>query len=331
MTKFDIHLFFSQKNEFISVNYSMDKGTSTYQMTETQFGIIKVLVYFDLFQYPLKMEEIKRFFATNNVSFESLETAIKELERLDFVYHLNGFYTLHNQPELVERRLLGNERAKEMMKKVPFYSRLIASFPFVRCISLSGSLSKNYVEEDGDIDYFIITEVNRLWLCRTLLVLFKKIFLFNSHKYFCVNYFIDQIHLEIEEQNVYTAVEVATLLPTYNAPLFEKFQAHNPWVQSYFPNITTNTPTYIDAPLFPRLKKAIEWLFSGRLGDKLDDWLLKRTFQHWQEKFSDFDPDQFGIALKSKKHTSKHHPNNFQKRVLDAYTEKVKSWQKWTI
>ncbi|MEZ5195381.1 MAG: hypothetical protein R2764_02960 [Bacteroidales bacterium] len=86
------------------------------------------------------------------------------------------------------------------MLKAKRFSTFISNFPYVRGISLSGSLSKGYIGDDPDIDYFIITKENRLWLSCTMLIAFKKIFLFNSCKYFCVNYFIDTNNLEIEEK-----------------------------------------------------------------------------------------------------------------------------------
>ena len=85
-------------------------------------------------------------------------------------------------------------------------------FPFVRGVFLSGSISKGFMSESDDIDYFIITAPGRLWLTRTLLILFKKIFLFNSFRNFCLNYFIDSENLYIPEHNRYTATEIVFLI-----------------------------------------------------------------------------------------------------------------------
>ena len=79
-------------------------------------------------------------------------------------------------------------------------TKFISKFPYVRAILLSGSISKGYMDKDSDVDYFIITQPNRLWVTRLLLMLFKKIFLFNSRKVFCINYFVDSEKLEIEEK-----------------------------------------------------------------------------------------------------------------------------------
>jgi hypothetical protein len=87
-------------------------------------------------------------------------------------------------------------------------------FPFVRGIGISGSLSKNYADEDADIDFFIITSRNHLWIARTFLHGLKKLsFLVGKQDWYCMNYFIDEEALVIAEKNIFTATEVVTLKP----------------------------------------------------------------------------------------------------------------------
>ena len=145
-----------------------------------------------------------------------------------------------NEESIIQNRKINEERAKKSDKKIKQYSKLICSFPFVENVCISGSLSKGILTADGDIDYFIICQPNRLWLCRTLLILYKKIFLLNSKKYFCVNYFIDTDTFVIPDKNIYTATEIATLIPINNISLFNRFVNENLWVYKQFPNINEN-------------------------------------------------------------------------------------------
>ncbi len=91
------------------------------------------------------------------------------------------------------------------------------------------------MHEDGDIDFFIITKADRLWICRTLLVLYKKVFLLNSRKYFCVNYFVDENNLKIKDKNMFTAIEVKHLLSVYNPELIGHFKEINNWTNEFIP------------------------------------------------------------------------------------------------
>ena len=56
----------------------------------------------------------------------------------------------------------------------------------------------------------IITAPHRLWVGKDLLMLFKKIVLFNSKNIFVLNYFIASDNMNIEERNIYTLTEIVT-------------------------------------------------------------------------------------------------------------------------
>src|SRR5579859_7049866 len=165
------------------------------------------------------------------------EFALKYLVIDRTVYHFGKFYTLKNDYFLVERRLQGNARAAKMMVTAKKVSSLLARFPFVKGIAISGSLSKNFADEDSDIDLFIIAAKNRLWIARTLMHCFKKLaFLVKREHYFCMNYYIDEEELQIREKNIYTAIEIATLMPVNGDTTFEQFYMSNNWTRNYLPN-----------------------------------------------------------------------------------------------
>jgi hypothetical protein len=291
--------------------------------------LLKSLLYFGIFQYPLTLKELKRFCRTLT-SIEEVELELDFLEKGGYVKQKDGFYSTGDQDIdlMVERRLKGNIKAEEMLKMARRYSKLISYFPFVRGISLSGSLSKGYADEKSDVDYFIITEPGRLWLCRMLLVLFKRVFLFNSHKYFCVNYFIDTQNLEISDKNLFTATELTTLIPTCNTSLHRKLMQANPWVKGFFPNTLLETVSGETIPANNSLvKRSIEKIFQGKLGDKLDGYCFKITIAKWKKKFKNFSDTEFELNLRSKKNVSKHHPRGFQIKVLKALDEKVKGFE----
>src|SRR5688572_30443736 len=176
-------------------------------------SILKVLAYFDIFQYPLTKAEIRKFLgkALPEVNFEeSLQLMVNN----QTVFLYNDFYSLHNNSLLAFRRKEGNSRAEKLVPKAFRIGRFLFRFPFVRAVCISGSLSKNFADEKADIDFFIITKTGRLWIARTIMHLFKKITFLTGHQhYFCMNYYIDEKALLIEEQNIFTAIEVATLVP----------------------------------------------------------------------------------------------------------------------
>lgn len=160
------------------------------------------------------------------------------------------------------------------------------------------------------------------------MILFKKLFLLNSHKYFCINYLVDEYHLGIEDKNFYSALETLTLMPIYNYPLFEKFKKANTWVHRYFPNFPFRDSSRVVNPGYPTLKKLTEPLFPGKAGDLLDHWFMKLTVAFWKRKFGQKNPELFKNALRSRKYVSKHHPRDFQEKVLNRHREKLREFEK---
>ena len=59
------------------------------------------------------------------------------------------------------------------------------------------------------------------------------------------------------------------------------------------------------------------------LGDELDEWCMLRTLHRWRYRFAEFDRRKFDLALRTRRYVSKHHPRNFQERVLSAFQERV--------
>ena len=278
--------------------------------------LLKPILYFSLFKYPLTEEEIFNF--SKATSKEQIKLDLNELVNDNIIYKIDDFYLTENNETLIKRRLEGNKMAKNIYQKALTVSRLISKFPYVEGVGISGSLSKGYYDDDADIDFFIITSPKRLWIARTFLILYKKIFLLNSKKYFCVNYFISSNALEIEEKNIFTATELTTLLPMFGNGSFHKFYDENKWVENYLPNKTvTDGLSKLHVVKKPTTTKITEYFLDSRIGDWLDAAFLRITYKKWKIKFNHLEERQFNVAMKSTKNISKHHPLNFQHKVID--------------
>lgn len=287
----------------------------------TKRALLSALWYFEIFQHPLTANELFEF-ANCPDERPLLAEKLEELVQKGLIYQFGAYYQPANDPGWVPRRLDYNQRAALYLPIARRMARLIGAFPFIRAVFVSGSLSKNCMAPDGDIDYFLITEPGRLWLARTLLVVFKKLFLFNSHKYFCVNYFIDTEHLEIEDKNLFTATETKTLMPLYGREWYDRFTAANDWVKYYLPNFPWRSA---EAPPHRpgAFKKMAEWALNGRVGAWLDAQAMRLTVAYWRRKFRHFDESTFEGALRSRRYVSKHHPLYFQQRVMNAYLARL--------
>lgn len=284
-------------------------------------AVLKTLAYFAVFTYPLTREEIMAFCTELSATPEQVSGVLQTLVEQDTIFEFGIYFQLTNDDSWVSKRLDCNRRAASVLPIARRKARLIGQFPFVRSVFVSGSLSKHCMGPDSDVDFFIVTDPGRLWLARTLLVLYKKIFLLNSHQYFCVNYFVDTEHLEIEEKNLFTATESVTLLPMWGSESYADFHRANAWAWSYYPHFELRETDA--SPPYSRgfFKKSLEKIWAGKMGDWLDSKAMQLTVGYWKRKFRHFDHTTFDLALKSRRGISKHHPLHFQNKVLERYEE----------
>ncbi|MCB0855424.1 MAG: nucleotidyltransferase domain-containing protein [Bacteroidetes bacterium] len=305
----------------------MSQVTTKENLSLLESDFLKTLMYFDIFSYPLTLKEIFACSTVKEASLPQYYELADSLAEKGWIYQHDRFYGFSPDPEDVNRRKKGNLLARKMLQRAYWISRFIASFPFVRGVFLSGSITKNFMTKESDIDFFIVTKPGRLWIARTMLVMFKKVFLLNSHKYFCVNYFVDLNHLEIEEKNRFTATELVYLIPTYGAGEYLEFCKANPWARTIFPHFPLRDIQQIPQHRKWGIKWLLEWVFSGKLGEKLDQKFMRTTVNHWRGKFDHLTEIDWDLAMKSRKYVSKHHPQNFQLKVLTAHQEKMTQFE----
>jgi hypothetical protein len=299
---------------------------------KTENSILKTIAYFDMFRYPVTAQEIC-FFLDQNVNIIEVEAALELLTGNKQIYKLDDFYSLQPDRSLVERRRKGNERADELLRIAYRIGMTLYKFPFVKGVGISGSLSKNYADADADIDFFIITKTNRLWLARSFLHCLKKLsFLAGKQHWYCMNYFIDEQALLIAEKNIFTATEVVTLKPICGDTVIPKFFMTNRWAFTQFPNHPV--PVVVNGNDDRWYKKWLEKIFANRFGDWLDDQLMHITAERWTKKEIRHKLNSKGepIGLAIDKHYARPNPAHLQKKLLDMLEARLHAIeQKWSI
>jgi hypothetical protein len=283
--------------------------------------VIKTLLYFDIFNYPLKPDEVFHFLGVNSASEKDVSQALNMLADQQYLFQLRNFYSIQNDESLLARRLKGNQQAEKHLPIAGRKASLIAKFPFVRAVMASGSLSKNYMDEKSDLDFFVVTAPGRLWIARTLIVLYKRLVLFNSHKYFCANYFIDETHLEIEEKNQFTATELATLIPLYNGDVYLKLMEANTWIKDFFPNVQRRDVSLAARPVSSYFKNVLEKILDISW---LEKYFMNLSLKRWRRIYlNKYTREDFRVAFKTKDHVSKNHPNQYQSKIMSLYVQKL--------
>lgn len=212
---------------------------------ETRASIFKTLIYSDIFDYPLRKEEVWRFLISGkSVQRKEFEEELNRVSGAKLV-HLEGgdFYCLLGRGEIVKTRI---KRLKESNKKIISAKKIVkilSLVPTVSFIGISGALARKNSDAKDDIDIFVIARNKSLWITRLMLVLLlilmgqyrwrgKK----ESHKV-CLNMLIDEKVLEFENQDLYTAHEIIQLRPVFDRKnTYNKFLSANRWINKFLPN-----------------------------------------------------------------------------------------------
>jgi len=289
---------------------------------------VRTLLYYDIWKYPLTAGELRAFLPVRAGSPDEFREMLDSLVRTGALGEDRGYYFLPGAPRgMAEGRLRGERHARRMWFIARIVAHVMKRFPFVRGIFVSGDLSKNMTRRGSDIDFLILTEPGRLWIARTLLILFKKTFLLGSKKFFCVNSFAAVDNLGVTERNIYQATEIAQLKPLFNTQLFNSYIDANSWIREYFPNYHTGVLA------FPRaterrslLQRLAELPFSLLPSDRIDGSLMRAMERFWARRYPELDARTRGEIFLCAPGASRAYAGNYQGKILLAYQQKLRQF-----
>lgn len=213
-------------------------------------GSLFALYYHDLFSYPLKKRELKKWEAG------SFLTKVNESFWLDFqgkvISHKQGFFFFEGKKELITRRLLREKISQAKIKIARKAARFLAKIPWIWFVGVTGSLAMNSAHEEDDIDLMLITAPNTLWLMRPLSYFVLLINGFSLRRFgvkeekdqLCLNIWLDATKLTWEgRRNVYTAHEIAQIIPLVNKKkTYQQFLWKNKWFKNFWPRAAKVVP-----------------------------------------------------------------------------------------
>ena len=286
-------------------------------------AILNTLTYADLFDYALTPAEVHRYLIGVRTSREKIERALYDLSRLDGgLAHVDGFVALPRRQSAVASRLRWREHARGLWKRAEFYARILAHFPFVLMVAVSGGLAMDNAR-DNDIDLLIITAQGRLWLTRALAVsLVRFARLRGAH--LCPNFLLTENALALAEQNLYTAREVNQLVPLYGIAVFQKLRQQNSWTKTFLPNadgLNARRNEIQTGRIGGLCKRFAERMLGGRIGNAIERWEMSRKIAKLSAQIPK-DADQVVFSADACNGFFSGH----QRRVLNEYYERTKNY-----
>jgi len=212
-------------------------------MDSNKKAVFKTLLYSDIFDYPLKEEEVFLFLHEKKLSSQAVK---QTLGSLPGIVTKDGYSVLSGREALMTLRKRREQVSKTKKELALQVSTLLFLLPSVYCIGVSGGVSMENADKDDDIDLFVITAKGTLWTTRLWMLLFLQILGKrrkregrNVNNTICLNMLVDEEHLSFKQsrKDIYTAHEIVQLLPFYERKeTYKRFLDHNDWVYRLLPN-----------------------------------------------------------------------------------------------
>jgi predicted nucleotidyltransferase len=255
--------------------------------------ILKTLGYFDVQDRPLTLVELHNYLlgplpeeivgeGSSESSSESKILSVLENELAESVESEQGFYCLRGRKQIIFQRLANNYYSVKRLKRAKKYLPLARFVPFVRAVALSGSEALSTSKQGSDIDILLFVAPEKIWSARLLVTMLYQVLGIRRHgeiitDRFCLNHYIAGIRRIENDNNLYTAIEYAALIPFVGGDLVSRFQEINAdWIREYLPNfkVISRLPT-----TQPFIQKSAEFLISaffGKTSESLAAWFQKK-------------------------------------------------------
>jgi hypothetical protein len=244
-------------------------------------AILEALVYSDIFDYPLRIEELHRYLSV-------------PIDRSDLIAYLtddsgmfesqDGYYFLLGREKLINQRKKREIASRSLLNRAIWFGRILGSLPFIRMVAVTGSLALQNCDETADIDYLLVTTQGRVWTARAFALIFGRITaLFGN--IICPNLIISDQALEWKQQDLYSAHELCQMIPVSGREVYSRLRQINSWTNTYLPNAQTSgeLPTK-DIAVPSKLQTFFELPLRKKIGDRFEAWEMNRKIDRFKKQ-----------------------------------------------
>lgn len=295
-------------------------------------AILKTLAYYDIFGFPLKAWEVHKWLIGKSASLKQVEKKLKKLNqesRMSKARHLltqkvknqGDYYFLTKTKGLVRRRMKNEEISRRHLRTAKTVAWLFKGIPWVKLVGVSGSLAMMGSRKKDDIDLFIITGKNRIWITRLLLIFLTSLAgirrkrrekILSAAGKICINLILESDNLAQMKKNIYLAHEILQMHVLWQRDdIYSKFLHDNEWAFKYLPNWKSGIKTQ-NAKLKTKNYNA-KFKSFGFL-DRMEN--LAKAFQlKVMDKPSGQERIESGALY--------FHPEDKGKRILEEYRRKI--------
>jgi len=284
-------------------------------------ALIRSLCYSDIFDFPLKLDEIVRYAPNQAISIDEAEARLNTEGPLTGVIKRNGdFYYLEGRGDNCQRRLDREAESRQQLDSALRRLIPLQGIPFLRAAAITGALAAHNSPAGDDVDLLIITSRGRTWTAYFFLRLWRR---FGHNPDICFNVFISESDLVFHNQNLFYAREILGALPIFNSDVYERFIYANPWIFRIFPSwskIRSRDKYRLPvSPLWRRRQRYLERMLGGAFGD-LIDFLVNKV------QTKNLVKSNAKTSMRMRRNRIKLHKRDNRSPILSKYEQRVDAW-----
>ncbi len=245
-------------------------------------AILHTLLYADVFDCPLTLAEIQRYLIGPSLPAEAVQTALETSPWLTArVTRVNGYFAVRGRAEIGHLRDERRRHSAALWPAARRWGARMGALPFVRMVAVTGALAVDNSPPGDDIDYLLVTAPGRVWLARAFAVALVRLARLRGVE-LCPNYVLSQSALEQRQRDLYSAHDLAQMVPLVGHQVYAEMRRANRWAEGYLPHAH---PAPLPQPdLAPRgwvrlAQRLLEWPLSGWLGHALEAWERRRKLR----------------------------------------------------
>ncbi len=215
------------------------------QKQSLQKAIDHPIAFFELFNFPLTSWEIWRYssFCKNFSEFHEI-LLDNNNSRQDFLF-------FKQQMQNIDIRKKRYNYADIKFKKAMRITKIFRFIPWIKGVAIGNMIGSHNLKEKGDIDFFIVTAHNRIWISRFVCVMIAKFLRMRpspgkTKDKICLSFFVSEKKLNLQDfmlsrDDFYFIYWLTGLFPIYGKVCFwDDFYKANDWIENYLPNWRPN-------------------------------------------------------------------------------------------
>ncbi|MBI2984937.1 MAG: hypothetical protein HYY50_04935 [Candidatus Kerfeldbacteria bacterium] len=319
-------------------------------LSDLELAIGRTLAYFDVFDYPLTVRELRRWLyptsggqvsdvGSRKWAIEDVERALTEEPLRLMIGRQGDFVFLAGRQAIVEVRQQRARENERKWKRAMTTARYLELVPFVKMVAVVNTLAINNARPESDIDVLVVTVPGHLWMARLLVTGIVSMLGYRRHgrkitNRVCLSFYIttDTLNLEslksIDQPDTHFAFWTAQAVPLLNIDgTYERYVRDNVWVNQLLPNAWQwNWAARVlpPNPGWRSIKKLYEMFFATPIGWWLESWARERQMKKMAKN----------VTSKSKAPTTdviisdevlKFHEEDRRRKYNQAFVEKLRS------